>query len=122
MAITMLDNYASVTFEGASIISNTVNTLLKLPPTIIKAVDLATALIGDILTYTITITNTGVPTIPSLPFRDSLPVGCAYLPSSFTVNGTTQTPTLTGNVLTYTISSIPSLAVAVIVFQATVLG
>lgn len=120
--INKLDNLASIVFEGNTINSNTVETILSLAPTILKAVDKLTANIGDILTYTVTLTSVSLSTITNLPFTDVLPAGCTYVPGSFTVNTTPATPTLTGNTLTYTIPTIIGLAVATIKFQVEVVG
>ena len=70
--INRIDNSASITYGGNSINSNTVSTLLLLAPTITKTVDKATANIGDILTYTITITNLSLAALPTLPFTDTI--------------------------------------------------
>lgn len=120
--INKIDNSASITYGGNSINSNTVSTLLLLAPTILKAVDKATANIGDTLTYTITITNLSLSALPTLPFTDTIAQGMTYNTGSFSVNGSTATPTITGNTLSYTIPAIPSLGTATIQFKTTVVG
>ncbi len=120
--INKLDNIASILFEGDTVNSNPVETILSLAPTIVKAVDKLTASIGDILTYTITITSVSLGTITNLPFTDVIPAGATYVANSFTVNTTPETPTLAGNTLTYTIPTIIGLAVATIQFQVEVVG
>lgn len=122
-AINTLINSATVTYDGSPIVSNTVETLLGLPPTILKAVDLLVASIGDTLTYTVTVTNVGATAITNLPFSDTLPAGTTYVTDSFKVNGTAATPTQTGNTLSYTIPNINALlGTAIITFQVTVVG
>lgn len=120
--INKLDNTASVQYNGATITSNTVETLLLVAPTLLKSVDKLTANIGDTLTYTVTITNIGLSPLTNLPFTDILPQGSLYIANSFTVNGTAATPTLTNNTLTYTVPSIAALGTATLQFQAKVVG
>ena len=121
-AINTLTNSASVTFNGSPVVSNSVQTLLELAPTIVKAVDKATASINDVLTYTVTVTNIGATEMRDLPFTDTLPAGCVYVANSFKVNNTAATPAVTDNAITYTIPSIGAVGTAIITFQATVVG
>ena len=120
--INRLDNTASVSYNGSTITSNSVSTLLLLAPTILKTGDKATASIGDVVTYTVTVTNLGLSAITNLPFTDALPAGSTYVADSFTVNGTAATPTLTAGTLTYTIPTIAPLGTAAVRFQVTVVG
>lgn len=120
--INKLDNTASVTYNGSPVSSNTVSTLLLLAPTLLKTVDKLTASIRDTLTYTVTVTNLGLSPLANLPFTDILPAGSAYVTDSFKVNGTSATPTITGNTLTYTIPTVAALGTATVQFQATVVG
>lgn len=120
--INQLSNTASVLFNGDPVNSNTVTTDLTLAPTILKAVSSLTAYLGDVLTYTVTITNVGLTEILTLPFTDILPDGSTYVVDSFELNGAPVTPTLTGNTLTYTIASIAALDIATLVYQVTVVG
>lgn len=120
--INQLQNTASVTYGGNPVNSNTVTTLLLLPPTILKAVDKLTASIGDTLTYTVTITNVSLSALTNLPFSDSLPAGGTYVTDSFKVNGAAATPTLNANTLTYTIPNIAAGGTAVLTFQVKVVG
>lgn len=120
--INRLDNSASVSFEGTSILSNTVSTLLSLPPTVAKAVDKLSASIGETLTYTVTITNVSLTALSDLPFTDTLPQGCTYLTDTFKVNDVSAVPTVAGSTLSYTIPSVPAAGSAVITFQVQVTG
>lgn len=120
--INKISNSASVTYNGETIESNTVETLLLLAPTLLMAVDKPTARVGETLTYTITVTNVAIGELTNLPFTDVLPDGCSYVADSFKVNGTAATPTVADNTLTYTIPTIGSLATAVIQFQVKVDG
>lgn len=120
--INKIENVSSISYGGATINSNAVDTLLLLAPTIIKTVDKLTAAIGDTLTYTITITNVSLSAISNLPFTDELPSGVTYVNNSFTANGTSVTPTLTSPALTYTIPSIPALGAVTLQFQVKIVG
>ncbi|QHE54121.1 SPOCS domain-containing protein [Pontibacillus sp. HMF3514] len=46
--------------------------------------------VGDTLTYTTTITNTGTVTVDNVIFNDSPPVGTTFIPGSFRLNGVLQ--------------------------------
>ncbi len=120
--INRLDNTASVTYNGTTVSSNPVSTLLLLPPTVVKSVDRPTASIGDTLTYTVTVTNVSLSPISSLPFSDTIPEGAVYLTDSFTLNGSPVTPTISGSTLSYTIPSIPAAGIAILTFQVLVEG
>lgn len=120
--VNKLTNLASVVYDGNTIDSNPVETDLLLAPLITKAVDQNTASIGDVLTYTVTLTNDGLVAITDLPLTDALPVGSTYVVDSFTVNGTPATPVLTGNTLTYTIPTLAPTADTVVAYQVTVVG
>ncbi len=120
--INRVDNTASITFNGTTINSNTVSTTLMSMPTISKAVDKAVASVGSTLTYTITIRNPGYTVITNLPFRDVIPTGADYVISSFKVNGTAVTPTITGGTLYYTIPSVPAQGSVILQFQVQIIG
>lgn len=120
--INKLENAASVAYGGSTINSNIVETVLLLPPTLLKTVDKVTASIGETLTYTVTVANAGLNRLESIPFTDVLPTGSQYVAGSFTVGGTGATPTINGNTLTYTIAEIAALGSVVIQFQAEVIG
>ncbi|MEK4706509.1 DUF7507 domain-containing protein [Bacillus sp. FSL R10-2780] len=54
----------------------------------LKAVNVQQATTGDILTYTITLENTGNISATNLSFLDSTPDGTTFVENSFTLNGT----------------------------------
>lgn len=120
--INRVENTASIVYNSQTINSNQIQTLLLLPPTIRKAVDKPTASIGQILTYTVTITNVAIGELTNIPFSDVLPQGTTYVKDSFKVNGTAATPTLEGNTLKYTIPQIGSLGIATLQFQVNIVG
>ena len=120
--INKLDNTASITYNGSTVNSNTVSTLLLVAPTLLKAVDKLTASIGETLTYTVTITNVGLSALTNLPFTDTIPTGATDVANSFQLNGSTASPVVTGSTLTFTIPTIASLGTATLQFQVKVVG
>ncbi|MBN1040238.1 DUF11 domain-containing protein [Clostridium botulinum] len=77
--------------------SNTVSTLVQhaqisnVDGGLIKSVNTAYADIGDILTYTISIKNTGNTTATSIVLSDTIPSGTSFISNSVTLNGNTLT-------------------------------
>jgi len=120
--ITSINNVASASFNGNTIESNNVTTQLELDPTVTKSVDKATAAIGEVLTYSIEIANISELAMSNVVFSDSMPVGSNYITNSFTVNGTSATPTVTGSTLSYNIQNIPASSTATVSFQVIVIG
>ena len=86
--------------------------------TVIKQVNRAATLVGDVLTYTVQITNTGTITANDVQFVDIISVGASFVPNSVTINGATQ-PTL--NPITgFGVGDIPVGETVIVTFQATV--
>ena len=56
-----------------------------------KSVNKSVAAIGDILTYTVTIPNTGLLPANNVIFIDSLPNGTSFIPGTVTVDNVPQT-------------------------------
>ncbi|TKI88571.1 DUF11 domain-containing protein, partial [Bacillus cereus] len=57
---------------------------------VIKQVNRAATLVGDVLTYTVQITNTGTVTANNVQFIDTISTGASFLPNSVTINGAPQ--------------------------------
>ena len=74
------------------------------------------------MTYTIEIANVSELAMSNVVFSDSVPVGSNYITNSFTVNGTSATPTVTGSTLSYNIQNIPASSTATVSFQVIVIG
>ena len=56
-----------------------------------KSVNKSVAAIGDILTYTVTIPNTGLLPANNVTFTDILPNGTSFIPGTVTVDNVPQT-------------------------------
>ncbi len=54
---------------------------------VVKSVDKAVAIVGDILTYTTTVTNTGSLTLNNVTFTDNIPTGTSFVDGSVFING-----------------------------------
>ncbi|MGH0430098.1 DUF7507 domain-containing protein [Bacillus hominis] len=74
---------------GSTITNTTVTPIIDATLSINKTVNSTFATIGDTLTFTSTVTNSGNTTANNVIFTDLIPNGTAFIPNSFTVNGTT---------------------------------
>lgn len=99
--------------------SNTVTTRINvgsLTPT--KSVSKAYATIGDTITYTINVTNTGNTVAKTVNFRDVIPTGLTFVTGSVTINETIY-PTY-NPYGSFTLGNINPGSTVVVSFQATV--
>ncbi|WP_272513840.1 DUF7507 domain-containing protein [Bacillus cereus] len=83
-----------LTTNGDAYMLNTVGLQINInSPTIqaTKSVNKSVAAIGDILTYTVTIPNTGLLPANNAIFIDSLPNGTSFIPGTVTVDNVPQT-------------------------------
>lgn len=85
-----IPNTATVNYtNGTPVNSNTVTTLVEAPAVgITKKVNRTTAKLGDILTYTMTVSNTSNVPVTGIVLTDQIPSGTTLVPGSVTVNGT----------------------------------
>lgn len=118
--IKKLENFASVIQDGVKTDSNVVETIILLPPTIVKSVNKNFANHGEIVEYTVLVTNVSLQDMTYVEFLDILPDGCTYMDGSFAIDGLPQTPTITDNTITYTIDVIGSESAITITFRVTV--
>jgi uncharacterized repeat protein (TIGR01451 family) len=118
-----IKNFATITYKGADIDSNTVTLNIKdVPPTLVKSTTFATEpTTGDVIPWKIVIKNNNPFAITMIAFSDVLDLNTVYLAGSFKVNGTTQTPTATSPAVTYTIPAIVPSGTATVEFSVTVL-
>lgn len=74
--------------------SNTTVVTIPLPPpgevTATKAVDVATGAVGDVLTYSVLITNVGIIPVTDVLFQDVIPEGTTFVENSVTIGGVQQ--------------------------------
>ncbi|MEO6688808.1 MAG: hypothetical protein ABIS07_12115, partial [Dokdonella sp.] len=59
-------------------------------PVTVKQVDHAATFVGDVLTYTITLNNTGQTTANNVVFNDPIPANTSFVAGSFKIDGVTQ--------------------------------
>ena len=83
-----------------------------------KTVDKQYTTIGDVLTYTIVLQNSGNILLSNIVFTDVIPSGATFITSSVTVNGTSQ-PTYNPNT-GFNLGSMLIGATITVTFQATV--
>ncbi|MEO3944660.1 hypothetical protein [Gorillibacterium sp. CAU 1737] len=78
-------------FSGFTAPSNVVDIPATAPNvTVAKAVNNTIATLNDILTYTVTVTNSGVAAVTNAVFSDTIPTGTTFVPGSVLINGTSS--------------------------------
>ncbi|MGL6107250.1 SdrD B-like domain-containing protein [Romboutsia sp.] len=120
-SFTFIGNPSIPTTKTDSTNSNTVITQVNKAELglISKSVDKNFAVAGDILTYTISIPNTGTVSADAVMFKDTIPSGTTFVTNSFTVNGITkigQSPVPPG----VNIGTIPAGGIFTVTFKVTV--
>ena len=71
--------------------SNTVMTVVNSSGlNVMKSVSATEAGVGDTLTYTVAIQNSGTVVATNVSFLDPIPVGTTFVANSVTINGTPQ--------------------------------
>ncbi|MBN1040239.1 DUF11 domain-containing protein [Clostridium botulinum] len=108
-------------------LSNTVNTTISQATIdntngggLVKAVDKAFAKVGDTLTYTIGLTNTGNVTADNVVFTDTIPNGTSFVTNSVTVNGVTQSGASPAPPTGVNVGNIGPSTTTTVMFQVTV--
>ncbi len=89
---------------------------------IVKAVSNNAPNIGETLTFTLTITNSGPDTAIDLQINDSIPAGFSYVASSMTGGDVQDDSAPSGTGLNWTINALPTGSSASLMFQAIVLA
>lgn len=84
-----IPNTATVSYtNGTPVDSNTVTTLVAVPEiAVVKSVSKTAAKLGDVLTYTMIVTNPSALPATGVVLTDPIPSGTAFVPGSVTVNG-----------------------------------
>lgn len=78
------------TFNG-TIISNTIEISVSSPNVTVTKTSTATdAVVGDIITYQLTVTNSGIANISNAVLSDPIPVGSSFVAGSVIVDGSTR--------------------------------
>ncbi|WP_443147076.1 DUF7507 domain-containing protein [Paenibacillus sp. HWE-109] len=92
LANTATANYTFIPPDGRVIpgtsVSNTVTIPVSAPNVVIvKSSPQTDAVVGDTVTYSAVITNSGIETVNNVQFFDQLPAFTAFVPGSVTING-----------------------------------
>ncbi len=112
-----------LTTNGDAYMLNTVGLQINInSPTIqaTKSVNKSVAAIGDILTYTVTIPNTGLLPANNVTFTDILPNGTSFIPGTVTVDNVPQTNA--NPAAGISLGTINNSASRTVTFQATVVS
>jgi uncharacterized repeat protein (TIGR01451 family) len=102
---------ANVTVDGQEInfASNSVTSELfdETSVTLVKTQSSDLVVSGGTITYTVIITNLSLAALTDFNFLDTIPTGMTYINGSFEVNGTPETPNITGQDLSYQFTTLP---------------
>ncbi|WP_354486117.1 hypothetical protein [Paenibacillus sp. PvP094] len=86
--------------------------------TVVKSTNAIDAVVGDVITYTVVVTNAGIEVVNNVVMVDPVPVGTVFVPGSVTVDGV---PRPTGNPNTgITLGSIAAGASVTVTFRVEV--
>ncbi|MEO2203779.1 hypothetical protein ABGV42_08520 [Paenibacillus pabuli] len=86
--------------------------------TVVKSTDAIDAVVGDVITYTVVVTNAGIEVVNNVVMVDPVPAGTVFVPGSVTVDGV---PRPTGNPNTgITLGSIAAGASVTVTFRVEV--
>lgn len=85
-------DYYFVTLDGRTITGSFSSNVVALPVTVLdvhltKCVNTAFTFVGDMLTYNVTVANTGTETLRQSVLVDPLPAGVSFVTGSVTING-----------------------------------
>lgn len=102
-----------------TVTSNTVTTVINAySGSLTKAVDKVYATLGDVLTYTVTASNTGTVPLTNVSFMDKLPSGAAFVEGSVVVDGISKPEVNPSS--GFTLNNVLPGGNTVIIFKATV--
>ncbi|MHA7966635.1 DUF7507 domain-containing protein [Paenibacillus sp. CAU 1782] len=104
---------------SGSAASNTLTLPVQLPSvTVAKSVNLPDAAIGDTLTFTSVVTNTGTAAVTNVVLTDPIPAGTAFVPNSVTVGGASRPGISPASGVA--VGTLPPGASATVTFQVTI--
>ncbi len=105
---------------GSDVTCSITNNDLGIDLSIVKSVDDSTPNIGQIITFSLDVTNAGPDVATNVSVADPVPVGFTYVPASITGgdSSTDADPTVGG--LAWTLNSVPVGSTVTLTFQATV--
>lgn len=116
-------NYTFSPPDGRQLTGTVSSNVLVIPVsapnvTVVKSTDAIDAVVGDVITYTVVVTNAGIEVVNNVVMVDPVPVGTVFVPGSVTVDGVARP---TGNPNTgITLGSIAAGASVTVTFRVEV--
>jgi len=116
-------NYTFSPPDGRQLTGTVSSNVLVIPVsapnvTVVKSADAIDAVVGDVITYTVVVTNAGIEVVNNAVMVDPVPVGTVFVPGSITVDGVARP---TGNPNTgITLGSIAAGASVTVTFRVEV--
>ncbi|MBM6386569.1 MAG: DUF11 domain-containing protein [Paenibacillus sp.] len=116
-------NYTFSPPDGRQLTGTVSSNVLVIPVSspdvvVVKSTDAIDAVVGDVITYTVVVTNSGIQVVNNVVMVDPVPVGTVFVPGSVTVDGV---PRPTGNPNTgITLGSIAAGASVTVTFRVEV--
>ncbi|MGG4128187.1 hypothetical protein ABEW19_07950 [Paenibacillus illinoisensis] len=116
-------NYTFSPPDGRQLTGTVSSNVLVIPVsapnvTVVKSTNAIDAVVGDVITYTVVVTNAGIEVVNNVVMVDPVPVGTVFVPGSVTVDGV---PRPTGNPNTgITLGSIAAGASVTVTFRVEV--
>ena len=113
--------------EGEAVIGNdyaiddvALNEILVPTFTPVKTSSQSTAFVGDVVTYTVKLTNTCTSPLTNVFFKDILPLGLLFIPGSVTVNGVSELGVDPN--IGFPLANVPGATTVTVTFQVRVEG
>lgn len=116
-------NYTFSPPDGRQLTGTVSSNVLVIPVSspdvvVVKSTDAIDAVVGDVITYTVVVTNSGIQVVNNVVMVDPVPVGTVFVPGSVTVDGVARP---TGNPNTgITLGSIAAGASVTVTFRVEV--
>ncbi|MDF2927103.1 MAG: hypothetical protein K0R57_6017 [Paenibacillaceae bacterium] len=118
-------NYSFLLPDGRTLTGSSASNTVVIPVSspdvsVVKSTPAIDAVSGDIITYTIAVTNNGISTVNNVVLVDPIPVGTSFVAGSVTVNGTPSPSDNPG--VGISIGSIAAGVTVIVTFQVLVLS